>query len=50
MKVQIFRISPARMKIKQIRYVIFQATIHFSFKFLCNFRAEILYALDKNSL
>ena len=34
-KVQIFRLSTARMKINQIPYVIFQATSQFSFK-LCN--------------
>ena len=31
-KVQIFRLSTARMKINQILYVIFQATGQFSFK------------------
>ena len=34
-KVQIFRLSTASMKINQIPYVIFQATSQFSFKF-CN--------------
>ena len=33
MKVQIFRLSIAHLKINQIRYVIFQATILFSCKF-----------------
>ena len=36
-KVQIFRLSTARMKINQIPYVIFQATSQFMFKF-CNTR------------
>ena len=32
-KVQIFRLSTARMKINQIPYVIFQVRSQFSFKF-----------------
>ena len=35
-KVQIFRLSAAHMKTKQISYVIFQATIQFSLKFYIN--------------
>ena len=57
-KVQIFRLSTARVKIRQIPYVILQATSQFSFKccitiqchdrsFLWNFLAKTLYALDK---
>ena len=33
MKVQFFRLSIALMKINRIRYVMFQATSQFSFKF-----------------
>ena len=49
---QIFRLLIARMKMNQTPYVIFRATIQFSFKFsitLPNFLAETLYALDKKS-
>ena len=39
-KVQIFRLSTARMKINQISYVIFQATCQFSFKFCITFQCH----------
>ena len=59
-KVQIFRLSTACMKINQIPYAIFQATCQSSFKicinfqchntqFLWNFQIEKLYFLDKKS-
>ena len=59
-KVQIFRIWTACMKINNIPYVIFQATSQFSFKFciifqchdtqfLGNFLTETLCALDRKS-
>ena len=37
---QIFRLSTTRMKTKQIAYVIFQATSHFSFKFCITFQCH----------
>ena len=59
-KVQIFRLSTARMKINQIPYVIFQATNQFWFKlcntlqchdtqFLLNFLTETVHDLEKKS-
>ena len=59
-KVQISRLSTARMKINQIPLVICQAASNFSFKicimlqcydtyFLWNFLAETLYTFDKKS-
>ena len=59
-KLQVFGLSTAYMKINQILYVIFQATSQFSFKlcntlqchdtrFLWNFVTETVYALDKKS-
>ena len=40
MKVQIFRLSTACMKINQILYVIFQATCQFSFKICITFQCH----------
>ena len=59
-KVQIFRLSAARVKVHQIPHVIFQTKSQFFFKvwisfqchersFSCTFLAETLYAIDKSS-
>ena len=59
-KVQIFRLSTARVKVHQIPHVIFQTKSQFFFKvwiflqchersFFCTFLAETLYAIDKSS-
>ena len=56
----IFRLSTARIKIRQIPHVIFQTKSQFFFKvwitlqcheksFFCTFLAETLYAIDKSS-
>ena len=44
-KVQIFRLSTAGMKINQIPYVIFRATCQFSFKICINFQCHDTYFL-----
>ena len=59
-QVQIFRLSPAPVKVHQIPHLIFQTKSQFLFKvwisfqchgreFFCTFSAEPLYAIDKSS-
>ena len=48
-RVQIFRLSTAEVKVHRIPHAIFQTKSQFFFKLFCTFSAGTLYAIDKSS-